>query len=107
MAGRRLLVLAAIFALASRDSYPAIAANFWLSASNPIVGGQLTSGSTPPATAAGIPHINRPVNDSGGSLFLWARPDAGKTLESWSLRVVSSSASVVRLTTSSVAPFNP
>lgn len=77
-------------------------ANFWLSTTGPTV----PAGSAPPATESDIQRV--PHNGTGnGTLFIWGRPDAGKTLQNWSLRVVSSNIAVVRLTNSDVDIFNP
>ena len=80
----------------------AAAAEIWLSTT-----GSLEIGSQPPATAAAIAEVQHFTRDAGGSLFLWSRPDVGKTLMNWSLRAASSNAAVVSLAETAVSPFNP
>jgi len=77
------------------------AANFWLSTSNDV-----TTGSQPPASVAGIPQIARGFNGSG-SFFIWAKPDPGETLLNWSLNVVSSNPNVLSLMSANVSTYNP
>jgi hypothetical protein len=99
---RSKLRLGVTFAAVALASNSAAAVHVWLSPS-----ASLTASQQPPASGASIPSIQRQLGGAGGSLYIWARPDAGKTLENWSLRVVSANANVVQLTTSSVAAFNP
>ena len=40
------------------------------------------------------------------TFYIWARPDAGKTLQNWSLKLVSSDTSVITFNSSSVDSFN-
>lgn len=69
------------------------ATNIWMSTS-------------PLATNFGeVTEIDAPAGGSGGRLYIWARPDAGKTLQAWSLNLRSTDSTVVRL--DRVAVENP
>lgn len=88
-------------AIALSNSAPAFAANFWLSTtSDPAVG------SAPPATPGVVPQISHLVGTPTGSIFIWARPDPGKTLANWSLHLISTNPNVLSFTGSSVEAFN-
>ena len=78
------------------------AAQFWLATS-----GRLPTGAQAPTNVAEIPQNRHGASDMGGTLYLWGRPDAGKTLQNWSLLVVAADASVVQLSISDVETFNP
>lgn len=93
--GRLLLSFALLLLLVSS----ARATQFWLSPYGTVLG------STPPADFASVPVIYNFVTQPTGSLYIWAKPDSGKTLQNWSLRLNSLNASVLDFTTSEV--FNP
>lgn len=92
---RLLLTVALCLQLAS----PTMATQFWLSP----FGNSL--GSTPPANLAAVPQLYNFVSQPSGSLYVWAKPDSGKTLKNWSLRLQSTNASVLDFSTSTV--YNP
>ncbi len=79
----------------------ASATSIWLTPTN-----SLPAGSVPPQNASEIPQVNRGFGNTG-SFFIWAEPDASKTLLNWSLNIVSSDPNIVQFTTSSVNSFNP
>lgn len=81
---------------------PAGGTEVWLSSS-----GTFESGSMPPADPSAIPKVFYSSDDSLGSLFVWARPDSGKTLQNWALRVQSTDSNILSLSGSSVETFNP
>lgn len=91
-----------IIVVASGLCSPVWATNFWLSPS-----GNVEAGSQPPASPSAIPVVEQPVDTPAGSVFIWGRPDPGKTLANWSLNLLSSNPSVLTLTQSQVAPWNP
>ena len=76
---------------------PAMATNFWLSAS-----GDLNIGSALPATLGSVATVNHSLGTPGGSIFVWARPDPNQTLVNWSLRFISINPNVLRFKSSSV-----
>jgi autotransporter-associated beta strand protein len=78
------------------------AANIWLTTSANVSGAF-----QPPTTLSQTPLVNQRPADVGGSLFLWARPDAGLTLNRWSLQIVASNPDVVRFTGAEVESYNP
>ena len=59
------------------------AVNIWLSGT-----GTITPGSSFPATEAGAP-ILQPYLDGTGTIYIWGRPDAGKSLVDLSLNLVA------------------
>jgi hypothetical protein len=77
-------------------------ARFWLS----------TTGSPSVVSVGEVPTILHSAPDTTGTLYIWGRPEReessgeSKTLEGWSLRVVSTNSTVVALTTANVATFN-
>jgi len=76
-------VLTAILVVSLTTS--AQATNIWLS-------------SSPLDTRFGeVPNIEAPVGNNGRKLYIWARPDEGKTLQAWSLNLRSTDSSVARL----------
>ena len=83
-------------------SRPAMATNFWLSAT-----GNVVTGSAPPVNAGAAETINHHSGTTSGTIFVWARPDSGETLLNWSLRLLSSDSSILTFTSSSVESLNP
>jgi hypothetical protein len=83
-------------------SSQAMAANFWLSTS-----GSIGTGSAPPASPATVGSVSHPVGTPSGSIYVWARPDSGKTLERWSLNLISTNSDILNLTSASVESLNP
>ncbi|MCA9232825.1 MAG: hypothetical protein KDA57_19405, partial [Planctomycetales bacterium] len=83
-------------------SCSAKATNFWLSAT-----GNITSGSAPPVTPGSVEAISHDIGTQSGSIYVWARPDSGKTLVNWSLRLLSSDPSILTFASSSVETLNP
>lgn len=78
-----------------------LASNFWLSTTD-----DPNLGSAPPGSPGSVLSVNHSVGTTTGSLFIWARPDSGKTLANWSLNLVSTNANVLTFTGSSVEAFN-
>ncbi|MCH7752625.1 MAG: hypothetical protein IH898_10785, partial [Planctomycetes bacterium] len=76
-------------------AYPASATSFWLSP----YGTEL--GSTQPADPNEIPTLYN-FEGQTASVYVWARPDSNHTLENWSLRVVSTDASILTFVASTV-----
>jgi len=77
----------------------AAAIEIWLSASD--------KPSAPPANSGAVPIFRDFQSQGTGSMFVWARPDSGKTLDKWSLRLKSSNLSVLSFDASSVeVPYN-
>jgi len=77
-----------------------MATQFWLSP----YGNSL--GSTPPANLAAVPTLYNFVTQTTGSVYVWAIPDATKTLKNWSLRLNSeSAANIIKFTSAEV--YNP
>jgi T5SS/PEP-CTERM-associated repeat protein len=76
--------------------------NFWLSST-----GDPADGSGPPVRGEDVERIDHHSLSPAGAIFVWARPDPGKTLFNWSLRLLSSNPGVLSLTSSSVDSFNP
>ncbi len=87
------------FALCLQLASPAAATQFWLSPYGN------SFGSTPPANLAAVPQLYNFVSQPSGSLYVWAKPDVGKTLKNWSLRLRSTDASILDFSTSTV--YNP
>lgn len=60
-----------------------------------------------PATSSAVVNAQHTTASPGGSLYLWARPDAGQTLRNWSFVLHSTNPQVVTFTTSDVSTYNP
>ena len=80
---------------------PAFAANFWLSTS-----GDPIQGSTPPLNPGAVPVVSHSAGVTTASIYIWARPDAGKTLANWSLNLVATDPNVLTFTDSDVSSYN-
>ncbi len=96
---RHAILVLAIFTLTCS---PALGANIWLSSN-----GNIGTGSTPPTTVGAIPTITHQPSAMQGTFYIWARPTATKTLENWSLKLVSSNPSVVTFNTAAIEAYNP
>lgn len=91
---RCLLTVALLLQLVS----PVAATQFWLSPYGNVLG------STPPSFGK-VPKLNNFLSQPSGSLYVWAKPDSGKTLKNWSLRLRSTVANVLDFSTATV--YNP
>lgn len=61
----------------------------------------------PPVTPGSVEAISHDIGTQSGSIYVWARPDSGKTLVNWSLRLLSSDPSILTFASSSVETLNP
>jgi len=91
-----------VLAFCLADQAESEAAAIWLSTT-----GAIGEGSSQPENVAAIPNVFHSLEDVSGSLFIWARPNAGITLQNWSLRLRTTDPSILDFTTSVVEALNP
>ena len=74
-------------------AWGAEATSIWLSGSNTIPGGTF---------AGEVPSLGASSGSVGNAVYIWARPDSGKTLVNWSLNIVSTNSAVIDFTGATV-----